>query len=444
VEAHRRVVPRGLQTAVQPGKLEPAAAAIKELVSAIREEQVPRELIYTSMMRASSLEPGESMRLAFNFRDLPGFLQKLQDDPQVTSARVKEAAAQAALRVRETILDHHRAPGKELLKDANGYTAYMPWSAPTSGLRESYEKLDWVVDSDWGRLLDYVFEPSEHPLAQPLAVAQGRLSPGQRLAKTALFGYKKYIAPFLNVACPQTPSCSQYAREAVEKHGLWEGSKLGLMRVLSCTGHGQKNDPVPQKDEHGHLSCHQAHAPAAAPHTPARRPDVVIAPPIAPERSKVRRWAEGCAVAGAQLTGHLIGGVLGAAAALPLGLAFGAVTGVHAGRGTIDAFNQELLKKYRLESMQTLLDVEVKLGAPAMHARDWALARSGESAANLAGTLTGAVTGTVLGALGGALTGWSWGSKFGRLGLGNLVKDLFGLLPRHPVNEAILQKDYGA
>lgn len=35
-------------------------------------------------------------------------------------------------------------------------------------------------------------------------------------------------------ACRFVPTCSQYALEVIEKHGLWKGGALALWRVLRC------------------------------------------------------------------------------------------------------------------------------------------------------------------------------------------------------------------
>ncbi len=50
----------------------------------------------------------------------------------------------------------------------------------------------------------------------------------------ALRFYKRAVSPLLPPACRYTPTCSEYAMEAVEKHGALRGSVLTVRRVLSC------------------------------------------------------------------------------------------------------------------------------------------------------------------------------------------------------------------
>ena len=58
--------------------------------------------------------------------------------------------------------------------------------------------------------------------------------------------YQKVISPILPSSCRYTPTCSQYAVEALQKHGFLKGSWLAIKRIASCNpwgGHG--HDPVP-------------------------------------------------------------------------------------------------------------------------------------------------------------------------------------------------------
>jgi uncharacterized protein len=58
--------------------------------------------------------------------------------------------------------------------------------------------------------------------------------------------YQWGISPLLGPKCRYTPTCSQYAVEALKKHGLLKGSWLAIRRIARCHpwgGHGV--DPVP-------------------------------------------------------------------------------------------------------------------------------------------------------------------------------------------------------
>jgi len=49
-----------------------------------------------------------------------------------------------------------------------------------------------------------------------------------------LGAYKRRISPWLPRACRFTPTCSEYARLALLKHGLWRGVLLATGRLLRC------------------------------------------------------------------------------------------------------------------------------------------------------------------------------------------------------------------
>jgi uncharacterized protein len=59
-------------------------------------------------------------------------------------------------------------------------------------------------------------------------------------------GYQRFLSPALPPSCRFYPSCSQYALEAVQKHGALRGSWLALRRLLRCHPfHPGGVDPVP-------------------------------------------------------------------------------------------------------------------------------------------------------------------------------------------------------
>ena len=64
-----------------------------------------------------------------------------------------------------------------------------------------------------------------------------------------LKSYKRFISPLVPPACRFTPTCSEYAAEAIKLHGSVRGSWLALKRLLKCHPfHPGGYDPVPRKE----------------------------------------------------------------------------------------------------------------------------------------------------------------------------------------------------
>ena len=60
-------------------------------------------------------------------------------------------------------------------------------------------------------------------------------------------GYQLLISPLLAPSCRYLPSCSDYAIEALARHGALRGSVLALRRLCRCHPWGGSGyDPVPQ------------------------------------------------------------------------------------------------------------------------------------------------------------------------------------------------------
>lgn len=87
-------------------------------------------------------------------------------------------------------------------------------------------------------------EPDPRAGAVP---APGPIIRGVRWVATALIRiYQLFISPLFPAACRYTPTCSAYAVEAIERHGVFRGSWLAARRIARCHpfrpgGH----DPVP-------------------------------------------------------------------------------------------------------------------------------------------------------------------------------------------------------
>jgi putative membrane protein insertion efficiency factor len=72
------------------------------------------------------------------------------------------------------------------------------------------------------------------------------MSPSTRAAVRLLDIYKRWISPLLPRACRYEPTCSVYAREAVERYGLIRGARLAGARLLRCHPFRPGGvDPVP-------------------------------------------------------------------------------------------------------------------------------------------------------------------------------------------------------
>jgi len=73
--------------------------------------------------------------------------------------------------------------------------------------------------------------------------------PARLLAKLLVLPIRFYqvcISPLLGPSCRFTPTCSEYARQAILKHGPIKGLGLAIWRILRCNPWGGSGyDPVP-------------------------------------------------------------------------------------------------------------------------------------------------------------------------------------------------------
>ncbi len=85
---------------------------------------------------------------------------------------------------------------------------------------------------------------------------------------TLLFLVRAYIvflSPFFGGACKFYPSCSNYAREAIERHGARRGTVLALKRLLRCHPFTRGGiDLVPDEPPNTARASHGAHVHLAA------------------------------------------------------------------------------------------------------------------------------------------------------------------------------------
>ena len=70
------------------------------------------------------------------------------------------------------------------------------------------------------------------------------------LTRLVLF-YRKNISPLRPPCCRFIPTCSEYAMEAIQKHGVLKGTGLAIWRLLRCNPFMKGGyDPVPEPKNH--------------------------------------------------------------------------------------------------------------------------------------------------------------------------------------------------
>jgi uncharacterized protein len=428
-------VKNGMHSAADLSRMEGVAGQVRSFVDCVEANKVDQRLLYTSMLETRPMEKRETLALQHNFRDLGSFFKAVSEDHRYP-VDVREHARTAGKTLDDAILARFASEDRKLLKTPTGLTGFLPWREMTPQMRESYNQLDWAKDSGWGRFLDYVFSErvSDRGDAEQTAT-RPPLGLAQRFGRWGLYQYKKYISPYLNVTCAYTPSCSQFAREAIEKHGFWEGSKIGALRFFSCTGSAHGHDPVKGTEHVCAADCKEHH----------QNPDLaktLVEPMrnvVSPETfQKHRRW-----IGLAQKVGLMAGGVGLAALTMPFGAAVGAWTGFQAGTGQIQNRVDTMAAKYNSSVVRGFLNVAEPVGMPGFTVHNRVLDNTGSPLlAKIVGGAAGTAAGLALGVGGAAWQGFLWGRTFGGLWAGNRVKEALGHLPAHPETLAILKQDY--
>jgi putative membrane protein insertion efficiency factor len=70
----------------------------------------------------------------------------------------------------------------------------------------------------------------------------------KRILLALIRGYKKHLSPHLGNNCRFSPTCSEYAGQAISTHGSAKGLLLTIWRVLRCNPFGRAGyDPPPGK-----------------------------------------------------------------------------------------------------------------------------------------------------------------------------------------------------
>lgn len=78
----------------------------------------------------------------------------------------------------------------------------------------------------------------------------------------ALVGfYRMAVSPWLAPRCRYLPTCSEYAREAIERHGAFRGGILAARRIASCHPWGGSgiDEVPPAASSHSSTRCCASH-----------------------------------------------------------------------------------------------------------------------------------------------------------------------------------------
>lgn len=74
----------------------------------------------------------------------------------------------------------------------------------------------------------------------------------KRASCAAISFYQKSASPWLGHHCRFEPSCSEYAKIAIQEHGLVRGIFFGAKRIVSCHPWNRGGyDPVPATNQAG-------------------------------------------------------------------------------------------------------------------------------------------------------------------------------------------------
>jgi putative membrane protein insertion efficiency factor len=67
------------------------------------------------------------------------------------------------------------------------------------------------------------------------------------LGRALVKAYRYTLSPLIGFHCRHLPTCSEYADEALDRHGLWRGGWMALARILRCHPYGTSGlDFVPK------------------------------------------------------------------------------------------------------------------------------------------------------------------------------------------------------
>ena len=80
-----------------------------------------------------------------------------------------------------------------------------------------------------------------------MQTATPEMASTQHLIELLLAWYKRWLSPLFGNSCRFTPTCSEYAAQAINERGVLKGTGLAAWRLLRCNPFGGSGyDPVPR------------------------------------------------------------------------------------------------------------------------------------------------------------------------------------------------------
>jgi hypothetical protein len=75
------------------------------------------------------------------------------------------------------------------------------------------------------------------------------MTPLARVLALPIRAYRLVLSPWVGMHCRFRPTCSEYALDALARHGAWRGAWLTVRRLGRCRpGGGDGYDPVPPRE----------------------------------------------------------------------------------------------------------------------------------------------------------------------------------------------------
>jgi len=151
-----------------------------------------------------------------------------------------ERTASDSLRLRDLATSGQRSDSEPGQAPLAGDSAPQP---AVGGLRHRHRRAPGSSGNGLSDLEDGTHDAPEAGKA-PASKRRRRVTATPALALIRL--YQVTISPSLGNVCRFQPTCSHYAYEAIERHGLLKGVWLAARRLISCRPGGRTGyDPVP-------------------------------------------------------------------------------------------------------------------------------------------------------------------------------------------------------